>query len=302
MALSLLSTVHMNVNCTDLDRSLAFYRDLIGLRPATHTNPPPQDGTGFGLSGDVQWDAHILHDDRSGGPAIDLLEWQRPTPVGSPPARANEVGFARVCLSHPDLDELHGSFVAAGVHTWSAPADAEVAGAAMRFLCSFDPDGTCVEFIEMPGAVRLVHAGLNCTDLDRSAAWYREIMGLEGLFPAAEMELAGAAFGIDGRCRARTQVVGLPEVPDLFIDLVQWLDPAPSPRAHPVANQVGLFRMAWLVADAAAATAELDRLGVEHSGAVRLDMGPEVPIDGLNAVFFRDLDGACLELIEVPGS
>jgi hypothetical protein len=29
-------------------------------------------------------------------------------------------------------------------------------------------------------------------------------------------------------------------------------------------------------------------------------MGPEIPIDGLWALFFRDPDGSCLELIESP--
>jgi hypothetical protein len=56
-----------------------------------------------------------------------------------------------------------------------------------------------------------------------------------------------------------------------------------------------------MVEDAAASCAELDRLGIEHSGPCLLEMGPEVPIEGgLLAVFFRDPDGACLELIEKP--
>ena len=46
---------------------------------------------------------------------------------------------------------------------------------------------------------------------------------------------------------------------------------------------------------------ELDRLGVSNSGPCHLEMGPDVPIEGgLNAVFFRDPDGTCLELIETP--
>ena len=52
---------------------------------------------------------------------------------------------------------------------------------------------------------------------------------------------------------------------------------------------------------AAGCCAELDRLGVEHSGPCWLEMGPDLPmIDGLNAVFFRDPDGTMLELIETP--
>ena len=66
------------------------------------------------------------------------------------------------------------------------------------------------------------------------------------------------------------------------------------------ANQLGLFRMAFLVEDARAGHAELLRRGVETGEPVWLDMGPDVPVDGLWAVFFRDPDGTCLELIQTP--
>ncbi|MBW2388409.1 MAG: VOC family protein [Deltaproteobacteria bacterium] len=48
MAISIERVMHVNVNCSDLERSLAFYRDVVGLAPASHTNPVPQDGAGFG--------------------------------------------------------------------------------------------------------------------------------------------------------------------------------------------------------------------------------------------------------------
>src|SRR5688572_4353841 len=64
MAVPALGVVHVNVNCSELSRSLPFYERLIGLRPLVHTNPPPQDGAGFGLAGEVQWDAHLLYDAR----------------------------------------------------------------------------------------------------------------------------------------------------------------------------------------------------------------------------------------------
>src|SRR5262245_45997703 len=74
MPLPLLSVVHVNVNCSDLARSLAFYRDQVGLAPLSHTAPGPQDGAGFALAGKVRWDAWLLHDARGqAGPALDLL-------------------------------------------------------------------------------------------------------------------------------------------------------------------------------------------------------------------------------------
>ena len=87
----------------------------------------------------------------------------------------------------------------------------------------------------------------------------------------------------------------------LIIDLLEWKTPKPVGRPAQDANQLGLFRMAFMVSDAAASCAELDKHGVKHSGVCNLDMGPDVPIaGGLNAVFFRDPDGTMLEVIETP--
>jgi catechol 2,3-dioxygenase-like lactoylglutathione lyase family enzyme len=87
----------------------------------------------------------------------------------------------------------------------------------------------------------------------------------------------------------------------LILDLLEWKTPKPVGRPLLEANHLGLFRMAFMVDDAKASCAELDRQGVAHSGPCHLDMGPDVPIEGgLYAVFFRDPDGTCLELIQTP--
>jgi len=89
--------------------------------------------------------------------------------------------------------------------------------------------------------------------------------------------------------------------PDGFaLALTQWHGAALTEPPYRTANATGIYRVAFLVADARAAHAELARLGVDCPPAVFLDLGPEVPIDGVWAVFFPDPDGACLELIEVP--
>ena len=81
-------------------------------------------GAGSGSTGRVQWDAHLLHDERGvAGPAVDLLEWQEPRPTGRPARAANQLGLYRLCLSHPDVDALHARMRAAGVRTVSPPAE-----------------------------------------------------------------------------------------------------------------------------------------------------------------------------------
>lgn len=304
MSLDLLSVTHININCSNLDRSMRFFRDLVGLEPQSHTKPQPQDGAGFGLPGQVVWDAYLLHDDRAQqGPAVDLLEWQTPPPIGKPHREANHLGFMRVCLAHEDLDALHARLSAAGVATRSGPVEVEVVGGApVRFFCCDDPDGSCIEFIERPGPVRLSHVNINCSDLDASSDWYQQVLGVTPIAERAEPPPQdGAGFGFDGACSYRADFLAVGGDPtSLILDLLEWKEPAPIGKPLAPANHLGPFRMAFAVLDAAQSCAELDRLGVEHSGPCWLEMGPEIPIDGLNAVFFRDPDGTMLELIEVP--
>jgi hypothetical protein len=59
--------------------------------------------------------------------------------------------------------------------------------------------------------------------------------------------------------------------------------------------------MALIVDDIDACYRTLDANGVVCIGPpVKLDMGPDVPVDGLWALFFTDPDGTCVELIEEP--
>ena len=307
MALDLEAVTHINVNCSNLERSMHFYRDVVGLTPQSHTRPQPQEGAGFGLPGQVVWDAYLLHDDRGPlGPAVDLLEWQDPKPVGRPHPEAHHLGFMRVCLAHEDLDALHAKLSAAGVRTRSGVVEIPVLdGQTVRFFCCDDPDGTCIEFVERrePGPLRMSHININCSDLDHSSDWYQRVLGVEPIAPRAEPPPSpGDGFGIEGDCRYRADFLAVRSDPDAFVlDLLEWIEPKPIGQPLEAANHLGPFRMAFRVSDATASCAELDRLGVAHSGPCWLEMGPDLPmIDGLNAVFFRDPDGTMLELIETP--
>jgi catechol 2,3-dioxygenase-like lactoylglutathione lyase family enzyme len=305
VALPILGVVHVNANCSDLARSLAFYRDRVGLAPLTHTAPAPQDGSGFGLPGKVRWDAWLLHDARGlAAPGVDLLEWKEPAPTGRPYAEANHLGLFRLCLTAPDVGALHTRLAAAGVPCLSPPVGVPIdpaAGLSVRFFCARDPDGTAVEFIEQPGPTRLLHVNVNCSDLARSAAWYRRVLGLAAIGRSSPGPVDGTGFALPGKVEWRAEFLAVPGQADRFvIDLLEWRTPRPVGRPYPAANHLGLFRLAFLVEDARAGFDELVRQGVEASQPVWLEMGPEVPIAGLWAVFFRDPDGTCLELIGRP--
>jgi hypothetical protein len=129
-----------------------------------------------------------------------------------------------------------------------------------------------------------------------SVSRYERLLAAQARARAGEAD--GTALGLAGAARWREATFAAP--PSFAIRLVEWETPRAVRATQRTANALGLYRMALLVDDARKACAQLDALGLAHSGSVWLDMGPEIPIDGLHAGFFPDPDGACLEWIERP--
>lgn len=140
------SFCHLTVGVGDMDRSLDFYR-TIGLEVVFDQL----------MSGEA-FDA-ALHSSRQqqgrvvggllGGVLVELMSLGGPPPEGSPPRRGI-IGLQNVALSVVDLDDTHARLVAAGLTPDQAPF--EIGGVRMFFVR--DPDGTPVEFIELPGGAR----------------------------------------------------------------------------------------------------------------------------------------------------
>jgi catechol 2,3-dioxygenase-like lactoylglutathione lyase family enzyme len=141
------SFCHLVVGVTDMDRALAFYRDVIGMEVVFET-----------LVSGEPFDA-VLHATRKqegrvvggllGGLMVELLSLGTKPPAEKP-ARRGMTGIHNVSLSVTDLDETHRRIIAAGYTPDQAPF--EIGGVRMFFVK--DPDGTPVEFIELPGGMR----------------------------------------------------------------------------------------------------------------------------------------------------
>lgn len=144
MPIPLQRIVHVNNNCTDLDKSLAFY-ERFGLERTIHTAPEqPQDGTAFGLP-EAQWDAWIL----GSGFSLDLLKWVRPKPWASTRREPGDLGLSHITVQVPGVEE--------------------------RFVR--DPDQTLVRLVDgEPGRISMLT--INCSDVGRSSAFYEEVTGL----------------------------------------------------------------------------------------------------------------------------
>jgi len=142
---------HTGFQVADLDRSLAFYRDLLGFELVFQWNPQaPYIGELVGYP-DVDLHSAILRQPNS-EVFLELLEYRNVerTPVDT--ANANP-GTAHVAFFVDGLDELYADLVAKGVDAVSAPVTPTIGpNKGGRVVYMIDPDGFRVEFIESSGS------------------------------------------------------------------------------------------------------------------------------------------------------
>ncbi len=136
---------HVNVNCSNLERSLDFYRS-IGFEEAWDIpdcqvpglGPVPKRGR-----------AKLL---RLGsgprGALLDLIEWTEPATAGTPYPHLAHAGIARLCLRVKGIDEMIDMLRERGVRFVDAPAEPGLVGYRQKFVCVLDPDGTVIELME----------------------------------------------------------------------------------------------------------------------------------------------------------
>ena len=146
---------HININVSDLDASIVFYRKL-GFEPFVPAIPylqleaeaagelPASCATALGVASGTRGRACILQLD-AGFPKLDLTEFQG-TEQQAPLAN-KDLGLVRICLISNDLQADYESLVSDGVPFLSAPQQcpdrlADVA------VCR-DPDGTLIELLQV---------------------------------------------------------------------------------------------------------------------------------------------------------
>ena len=153
---------------------------------------------------------------------------------------------------------------------------------------------------ETAGRVRAVGAiGLTVSDLARSVAFYRDVLGFE---EEARREVAGPAFeastGLAG-ARARVAVMRLGEE---RLELTEFETPRGRPAPPDSRSNDGWFQHVAIVTS----DIEQGHLWLTRHGARPVSPAPQRLPDwnpaaaGIKAFYFRDPDGHPLELIEFP--
>jgi lactoylglutathione lyase len=138
---------HTGIQVADLDRSVAFYRDILGFELVFQWNPQADYiRTIVGYPGaDIH--AAILRMPGSDY-FLEILEYRNveKTPVDT---RTANPGTAHIAFFTDDCDGLYAELTAKGVESVSAPVTPTIGpNTGGRAVYMIDPDGIRVEFIQ----------------------------------------------------------------------------------------------------------------------------------------------------------
>jgi len=139
---------HVNVNCSNLDRSLAFYK-ILGFRVVQ--DMPSAGGRkldqGMGLSKVRARGALMAIGDEKRRTLLDLIEWENPKTEGKTYPHLAHMGICRLALRTPNVSKVYEELKSKGVEFVSEP---QVFESGVAFVCFRDPDGTFLELINLP--------------------------------------------------------------------------------------------------------------------------------------------------------
>ena len=136
---------HTGIVVTDMDESLKFYRDLLGLKPIIDFEEKGEfiDSVLAGSGIQVRM-VKLVADD---GGMVELLHY-----VSHPMSRAKdnkvyEIGPTHMTFTVESIDETYKRFSEAGVNFSSAPVVSPDGKAKLAFCQG--PDGTYLELVEI---------------------------------------------------------------------------------------------------------------------------------------------------------
>jgi lactoylglutathione lyase len=145
-------TFHTGLTVSDLDRSVAFYRDLLGLELVRQWDSSQPYLRAIVAYPDAELRIALLRVPRSAGSPpghhIELLEYRRPRGQRGDPNTYNP-GNGHVAFRVDDLDAIYRELKARGVRFKSAPVEITSGpnrGAKGVYL--FDPDDITLELIQ----------------------------------------------------------------------------------------------------------------------------------------------------------
>ena len=143
------SIFHVNINCRDFERSLAFYKAVgFSVEMEFPENGHPAVAKGLGVGDHLVKGALLKLGDDQNAARLDLLEWIRPRNSSPSPLTLSDPGIVRIALSSDDFEADVARLRGLGVDFISEPLYRPTPeGDRPFFVCFRDPDGNVLEIV-----------------------------------------------------------------------------------------------------------------------------------------------------------
>lgn len=143
------------------------------------------------------------------------------------------------------------------------------------------------------------HVGITVRDLEGSARFYRETIGLDVVVPPTrwfEGDELARGLGVTPPVALRVALFAVGDGTTWF-EILEYRSPRSHSTSAPPQNEIGAAHVAFHVADIEREYERLRALGVPFNSPVnQVDDGP---LAGWRWVYFKDPDGYTMELVEV---
>jgi catechol 2,3-dioxygenase-like lactoylglutathione lyase family enzyme len=150
MSFRILAADHTGITVSNLERSLAFWRDVLGFELSHRAHQTGELATEItGIPG-AEISLAVLK--VPGGHKIELLQYMAPANrKKNVDLRPCDVGSAHVALTVDDLDAVLEKVAACGWNAAGKPQTLTTGpNAGKRVIYVSDPDGTTIEFMQPP--------------------------------------------------------------------------------------------------------------------------------------------------------
>ncbi len=142
---------HVGITVTNMDRSLQFYRDLLGLKLLSDMTFGGEETEKLTrLNGAVLRSVLLRSDGDLEGPPLELLHFVEPREeAGKPYARLTNPGITEVAFWVKDIEKVCTDLEARGVEFYSPPQLFDVGEEGkVKAVYFWDPDGTTLELVQ----------------------------------------------------------------------------------------------------------------------------------------------------------
>ena len=140
---------HVGITVNDLDASIRFYHDVLGLEFSNEPSPwfdGPELGPAVGVPGAGLRQVSLLLGDTT----LELLQYKSPPSATTRPLLSNNIGASHVAFLVDDIEATKAELEAKGIEFFSDVNTVdEGVLAGWRWVYFADPDGYPLELVEV---------------------------------------------------------------------------------------------------------------------------------------------------------